>query len=509
VVTDWVLFRRAAFELESTLRGAKVRDAGLLPDGRVGLVLRSRAGNALLAIDAFGTPPSIALEDGELGIRTEPGFVRSLAGALRDMSLLEVRARRGDRLIRILFGSRSRFGVGDQLELYLELVPRFGNIVLVKVETIVATAKEFSLAENGARAVAVGMRYAPPPARPGSLVPKVVAEAGYDDAAFLPVAEGEAAMREPFFVYRRDGKLIAAHVVALPQFGDAVESRETSMLGVLRELRNEREGNDERVRTARRRATLIKRLDERERKLRDELASLEAKRRRAGERESLRQEGERIYASLHEIDEAARDEAKDRAAKLFVSYKKLGASLPHIETRELLVRNGLEGVEALRWETERAADDLLDDVEAAVAQLDPHRKQRVEPARKKKRRSPLEYRTPSGSRIVVGRSPAENAEVTFTIGRPDDLWFHTQGIPGAHVILARDDRADPPPEDIETAAALAALYSKGKTSAKVAVDCTQRKHVRKQQNAPPGLVWYTHPKTILVAPAAPEHDVSH
>ena len=210
----------------------------------------------------------------------------------------------------------------------------------------------------------------------------------------------------------------------------------------------------------------------------------------------------RSSRSLHEIAESDRDEAKDRAGKLFAQYKKLGAALPHIEVRERLVSEALETVDALRWESERAADDMLDDVESAVAQLDPHRKRGAEPARKKKKRAPLEFRTESGSRIVVGRSPAENADVTFTLARPNDLWFHTQGIPGAHVILARDDRAEPPEADIETAASLAALYSKAKGSAKVAVDYTLRKHVRKQQNAPPGLVWYTHPKTILVAPAA-------
>jgi predicted ribosome quality control (RQC) complex YloA/Tae2 family protein len=164
----------------------------------------------------------------------------------------------------------------------------------------------------------------------------------------------------------------------------------------------------------------------------------------------------------------------------------------------------LEAVEALRWETESAPEDLLDDVESAVAQLEPRRNRAVEPVRKRRKRAPLEYRTASGSRIVVGRSPAENADVTFTIARPGDLWFHTQGIPGAHVILARDDREEPPQEDVETAASLAALFSKAKASAKVTVDYTLRKHVRKQQNAPSGLVWYTHPKTILVAPAAPD-----
>jgi predicted ribosome quality control (RQC) complex YloA/Tae2 family protein len=116
----------------------------------------------------------------------------------------------------------------------------------------------------------------------------------------------------------------------------------------------------------------------------------------------------------------------------------------------------------------------------------------------------LEYRTATGSRIVVGRSPVENAELTFRLARPNDLWFHAQKIPGAHVILTRDDRLDAPDEDVQLAASLAALHSRAKASASVAVDYTLRKHVRKQRAAPPGLVWYTQAKTVIVEPRAAE-----
>ena len=57
---------------------------------------------------------------------------------------------------------------------------------------------------------------------------------------------------------------------------------------------------------------------------------------------------------------------------------------------------------------------------------------------------------------MVGRTPIENADVTFRIGRPDDLWFHVQNQPSAHVILQRDDREAFTAADIEAAAALAA-----------------------------------------------------
>ncbi|MBV9269915.1 MAG: hypothetical protein JO165_02395, partial [Candidatus Eremiobacteraeota bacterium] len=72
--------------------------------------------------------------------------------------------------------------------------------------------------------------------------------------------------------------------------------------------------------------------------------------------------------------------------------------------------------------------------------------------------------------------------------------------PGAHVILQRDDKSAPGNDDIETAAALAAFHSKAKTSPKVTVDYTFRKHVRKRPSAAPGLVFYTNPKSITVAP---------
>ena len=104
----------------------------------------------------------------------------------------------------------------------------------------------------------------------------------------------------------------------------------------------------------------------------------------------------------------------------------------------------------------------------------------------------------------MGRTPIENAELTFRLARPDDLWFHVQNQPGAHVILQRHGREQAPQEDVITAASLAALHSKAKNSPKVTVDYTQRKHVRKRPGAAPGLVFYTHPKSVYVAPASPE-----
>jgi predicted ribosome quality control (RQC) complex YloA/Tae2 family protein len=491
MLTDWVLIRRLASELDERLRGARVEDAGLVDDGRVGLVFRSRRARSLLAIDVFASPPLMTIEDEQgLGIAAEPGFVRTLARSLSGMTLSSVSARRNDRLLRLSFSARSRFGVGEQYELYVELVPRFGNLVLVKGERIVDARKEFVPVE-GRRSVRAGDRYELPPL-PANV--RTISAAGQDD---------DEIVKAPLHVYRRGGRLEQAYVVPLEGFEDAQHSRETSLVRLFGELRAQQTLLAGQQQQNQRRHLTLKRLDEREAKLRRELEALAQKRAHAEQRQALRAEGEGIFATLHELDAEEREAAKESAAKLFGQYKKLAKSLPHIAERERALRVALDAVETLRWEAQRTADEDFAEVESAVAELLPsRRKSERRAAAPKRKRAPLELRTQRGSRIVVGRSPLENAELTFKIARPNDLWFHAQGVPGAHVILARDDRAPAPDDDLQVAAALAAFYSKAKAATSVAVDYTLRKHVRKQRAAPPGLVWYTHALTILAQPTS-------
>ena len=491
MLTDWILIARLAHELDERLRGARVTAAGRLADGRIALALGSKARSQTLAIDAFASPPLATLEPAAATPEAEPGFPRALNATLRAMTVRRVRARRGDRLIAIEFGARSRFGVDEEVALVIELVPRFGNAVVVKHGTVVAALKEFSPSQNGRRSVQAGMPYAFPPL-----------PAGATDHPLAGLIEDGAAYSGPIHVYRREGRIVAAHVAPLPAHADADLRREPSLVAVLGKLREERLAGGERERVARRKAALVKRLDGRERKLRDEMLALDVKGARADARDELRDEGERIFATLHEHQEPERDDAKQRAAELFSQYKKLRAARPHIERRRAAVAALLEAVEALRWECERAGAADLDDVEAAVAHLEPRRGGAAAAPVRKRKRAPLEMRTEGGSRILVGRNPGENAELTFRVARPNDLWFHARGIPGAHVVLARDDRTPPSAADLEAAAALAAFHSKARASAKVSVDYTLRKYVRKQLDAPPGLVWYTHSKTIVARPSA-------
>ncbi len=483
VYTDWLLVRRLAAELDERLRGARVRDAGRLDDGRFALALRRRGVEAVLCLDPFAPTPLISLEKAELSL-TPRGFERALRAALRERKIAGVRSVYRERVIEVDLIARSKFGVADRLTLVCELVPRFGNLILVKDGLVIAAAKEFG-ARPGSRTIASGAAYEPPPARSSPSTPLL-------DAQAAERLENGDPMAPPVHVYRDRSAIAQAHLAPLARFAQLEHETTESLLDVLaqwQEQRNRAAGDE---RAEKRRLSLRRHFEGVERGLRDRLSRIETALAESESRASLRDEGSAIYAGLYALSPDEQGVQKERAAALFARYKKTGTSASHLQRRKEETMQALEAIETLQWELERAEASMLGDFDQPDGD-------RAAPAR---RRSFLRHDTPDGSHIYVGRSPLENAELSFRVARPDDLWFHVRGHPGAHVILRRDDRKAAPEIDILAAASLAAWHSKAKNNANVSVDYTERKHVRKRPGAAPGLVTYTNAKTVTVGPIA-------
>ena len=113
---------------------------------------------------------------------------------------------------------------------------------------------------------------------------------------------------------------------------------------------------------------------------------------------------------------------------------------------------------------------------------------------------PLKFRSSDGFEILVGRNNIQNDKLTLKTALPDDMWLHTQNIPGSHVII-RADGKDVPDSTIVEAAQLAATCSKGRSGTKIPVDYTLARYVKKPNGAKPGMVIFVNNKTILVDPS--------
>jgi predicted ribosome quality control (RQC) complex YloA/Tae2 family protein len=112
---------------------------------------------------------------------------------------------------------------------------------------------------------------------------------------------------------------------------------------------------------------------------------------------------------------------------------------------------------------------------------------------------PNSFISSDGSEILVGRNNSQNDTLTMKIASTNDLWLHTQKIPGSHVII-RSQGSAISNETLVEAANLAVYFSKARGSSKIAVDYTEKRHVRKPKGSPPGFVLYDNFKTIIIDP---------
>ena len=123
---------------------------------------------------------------------------------------------------------------------------------------------------------------------------------------------------------------------------------------------------------------------------------------------------------------------------------------------------------------------------------------------------PYKQTAPSGCEIWIGRNNRQNDILTFRTAVEYDLWFHTQEIPGSHVLLRLEPGAVASEQDLQFTADLAAYYSQARESEQVPVIYTQPRHVYKPKGAKPGMVIYKQETVIWGRPQiAKQHFASN
>jgi predicted ribosome quality control (RQC) complex YloA/Tae2 family protein len=566
---DVWLVGRLALELDERLRGARVQSMRSEPLGLV-VACHWRGGPvALIASLAPESPMLAAVEGDPEEHESGPGgWAGAVAALLRNATIEAVHAVPDDRIINVDVSSRSAFGVPSRHRLVFELEPRKANaLVLRPIDddggfSVLAVAKAIVGAE-GARDIAVGKPYEPPPRRalrsgasfepvpaldddppvdgdPRTLArrlsaadpscsPPLAREAvqralGADGGtpsferardewiAMRPeIARNAADTKAMIYAYTRGGIVGACHCIPLSWAPGTVEQHAS-----LNELCSETLAYARRRRNAPLATALRKRLGIMLGRCADEMARLRAAQSAATEADGLRVAGDAIYANLSSISTGQTQfttpedfvvaldpllEPKENAQAYFKRFRKARSGLPRIAGRLLALEANRALWEQMLWEVERAEESGDAGVFEEVAEAIDLRRSRHAAVQRVPVRKERTVALPSGAVAHVGRSPKDNERVTFTVAGPNDLWFHARGIPGAHVVIrTADGHASPSDDDILAAAALAAGQSRAAAAGKVEVDYTRRKFVRKQGKGRPGLVWYTDFKTVLVTP---------
>ncbi|MBQ9950422.1 MAG: NFACT family protein [Clostridia bacterium] len=214
---------------------------------------------------------------------------------------------------------------------------------------------------------------------------------------------------------------------------------------------------------------------------------------------------ENYYMTPPETVEIALDvslSAAKNAQRYYKLYKKAkGARDTALAMRESVLAEieYLSGVEDCIKRAESPED--LDEIRAELQEQHYMRNEHKKGQKKQKKLPPHKFMSSDGYEIYVGRNNYQNDELTFRIASPHDIWLHVKDRAGSHTVIINKDGGTVPDSTLYEAAVLAAKNSSaGEGGAKVEVDYTFRRYVKKPAGALPGKVIYTNQKTILVVP---------
>lgn len=191
--------------------------------------------------------------------------------------------------------------------------------------------------------------------------------------------------------------------------------------------------------------------------------------------------------------------------KYFKKYNKLKNAFTIVTEQKKETEKELDYIESIVFSLENAKsiEDIVDVYseisENIVTKKEILKKQKNNTSSKKKAKEiALQSILINDFTVYIGKNNVQNDYLSLKFAGKNDIWFHTQKIHGSHVLLRNPENREIPEDVLRACATLAKENSKGKHSSNVPVDYCLAKYVKKSPGAKPGLVIYTHYKTIFV-----------
>jgi predicted ribosome quality control (RQC) complex YloA/Tae2 family protein len=189
----------------------------------------------------------------------------------------------------------------------------------------------------------------------------------------------------------------------------------------------------------------------------------------------------------------------ENAQRYFKKYNKAKKSIAVVQEQIQHAQEEMVYLETILQQVETASVGDIEDIREELVEGGYLRNRNRKDRRKKKNHKPAlsVYYSSEGFPIYVGKNNKQNDYLSQRLASPQDTWLHTKDTPGSHVVIRGRDFSE---ATLKEAAALAAYFSKARSSSQVPVDYTLIKHVKKPNGAKPGYVIYDNQKTLFITP---------
>jgi predicted ribosome quality control (RQC) complex YloA/Tae2 family protein len=489
-----------------------------------------------LLVSAQGSHPYIYISETKSGNpQTPPAFCMLLRKHLIGARVERVFRVGRERIIRIEFDAADEIGLRNRRTLLFEIMGKHSNIMLLdENEKVLDAVKRVYADMSRVRQTLPGINYTPPP--PGKGVGPLMEsenETGKPLSYYERLdAEG---LYEPSIFLDESRRMKDYYVFDIALYGGLERVRCPSVSAMLESYYEEKDsGNRLEQKCAGLRQSLKGSLDKLYLKKQRLLEDIE----KAKRADSYRLKGELITANIYKLKQGMKEtelenfESGDETVRItldpmltpaqnaqryFKKYSKFKTALTEKAKQLDIAEHDISFLESYKVFMENAADDAdIDGLREELTDLGYVKRRSGKRAKRSVKKEYLRYESRSGLAIYVGRSGRENDELTLRKAKPDDLWLHTKNIPGSHVILTKSATAGNAKaaatgglphgfdeDSVREAASVAAYFSKAKQSESVPVDYCLVRYVKKPTGAKPGMVIFTHNRTVYVTPGLP------
>ncbi|MCY7440641.1 NFACT family protein [Bacillus altitudinis] len=546
-------------ELQETLTGGRISKIHQPYKHELIFHIRSKGKNHKLLLSAHPSYARVQLTEHHDDNPSEPPMFCMLLRKHLEGGFIERFEQIGlDRVIVLHVRSRNEIGDEQTRKLYIEIMGRHSNLILVEDETeqIIDGLKHLSPSVNSYRTVLPGHQYLLPPAQQ-KLNPFDVTKE--DILKHLRFQEGKIANQivdtfsgvSPLFAkeaVHRAGlanqetipstllemfQLIQAHSFT-PQL-TRKDGKEYFYLLELQHVDGDMKtfdslselldrfyfGKAERDRVKQQAADLERFVANEKKKNENKLKKLTRTLEESQNAHKYQLYGELLTANIYAIKKGDKEATvinyyDEEGGEITITLKTNKTPSENAQAYFTKYQKAKNAVEAVNEQIERTHeeivyfDELIQQLSSASPKdLEEIREELVEgkylrPKQKrnakKKKPSAIQleaYESSQGVPILVGKNNKQNEYLTTKAAARDDIWLHTKDIPGSHVVIRHKA---PDEQTLLEAAQIAAYFSKAKESSSVPVDYTKIRHVKKPNGAKPGFVTYDQQQTLFVTP---------
>lgn len=435
-----------------------------------------------------------------------------------------------DRYLIIKVNNRNDIGDKIQLELYVELMGKYANIILVHEGKIIDALKHIPPFENTIRTIQPGAKFTVTAPQKGKIDPFSIDDISQFDnlsatlTGFSPLLADEVLYRlkcqsfkeimdeiknSDYLYLTETNDQQYFHCIALTHLNAPYQKYE-----ICQGLDHLYFAKEEKERIRQITGDLFKFTRKEINKFTKKIDNLTNSLNEAIDCDKYKEYGQLLYANLDKVAKGLKEvtlldfdgkevtipldsklDGKGNAKKHFTKYHKLSVGKKYIQEQLEIAKENLNYFNIIQQQLEmcdfNSAKEIRQELELAGYLKADTRKGRL-----KKPTEPNYTKINYNDHIILlGKNNIQNDFITFKKASRIDYWFHIKDASGAHVIISSDH---PNEDEIRTCAMLAAYYSKFRNSSSIPINYTQVKYLKKIANSKLGKVIMKEYKTIYI-----------